>query len=141
MKTRQWRHLRRSAEAAIERLLLLIDDIDGDADTEESGDLEPSLGAPERHPHCAEREAWRARPYRDRDGAQAAWSAGGRDDSENEHDDREPDVDDELSGDEEEPSLGAFDRLIDQDHGWRQTQGSDWFCHTNADLEVEPSTS
>jgi hypothetical protein len=36
--------LRQRAEAAIERLIALLDAIDGDADLECNGDLEPSLG-------------------------------------------------------------------------------------------------
>lgn len=49
--------------------------------------------------------------------------------------DSEPDVDDEPAGDEEEPSLGSFDRLANQDHGWRQTAGPNWTSHLNGDQE------
>ncbi len=131
----QWRRLRKRAEAAIDFLLLLIDEIDGDADLEDGGDLEPSLAALERHPECIPGETWLDAPYRTCDGAQTSWTKGARDDREDEHDGAEPDVDDELSGDEEEPALGAFDRLINQDHAWRQSQGPNWFLHTNADIE------
>lgn len=47
--------MRRLIEDAIESLILLLDEIDGDdgieddCDDEEGGDKEPSLGAPERH--------------------------------------------------------------------------------------------
>ncbi|WP_439399118.1 hypothetical protein ACRQ5Q_17075 [Bradyrhizobium sp. PMVTL-01] len=114
-----------AAAVAIEQLISFVDELDGDADLEESGDLEdagdaePSLGA-------------------SNDVIQAGWARGPRDDREDEHDGREPDVDDELSGDEEEPSLGSFDRLMNQDHGWRQTQGRNWAAHQNTDLEAEP---
>lgn len=36
--------MRQRAEEAIERLITLLDDMDGDTDLECSGDLEPSLG-------------------------------------------------------------------------------------------------
>lgn len=131
----QYRRLRQRAEAAIDYLLLLLDRIDGDADLEECGDLEPSLAALERHPECIPGESWFDAPYATRDGAQISWSKGGRDDREAQHDGAEPDVDDELTGDEGEPSLGSFDRLTNQDHAWRQSQGPRWFLHANADIE------
>jgi hypothetical protein len=40
-------HLRATLEQAAERIIALLDAIDGDPDIEDSGDLEPSLGAPE----------------------------------------------------------------------------------------------
>lgn len=135
----------RKIRDAIEQLINLIDVIDGDADCEDNGDVEdagdaePSLGAPENHPSCIPRFAWNpAAPYRDHDGAQVCWANGARDDREGEHDGRESDVDDELSGDEEEPSLGSFDRFVNQEHGWRQTEGPNWSHHRNEDLEAEP---
>lgn len=36
--------IRQQAEEAIERLISLLDELDGDADLEPNGDLEPSLG-------------------------------------------------------------------------------------------------
>ena len=36
--------IRQQAEEAIERLIALLDEMDGDADLEPNGDLEPSLG-------------------------------------------------------------------------------------------------
>lgn len=158
--------LRRQAEAEIERLLAFLDELDADSDFELSGDdepelgsvagrrddqshwaagidAEPSLGATERHPDGELGESWiydDAR--RDRDGAQADWSAGVDDDREGQHDGREPDVDDELSGDENEPLLGSFDRLINQDHSWRQTRGSNrtWPVYRNCDAEIDAAT-
>ncbi|MCP1832858.1 hypothetical protein [Bradyrhizobium sp. USDA 4545] len=132
-----YRRLRKRVETTIDYLLLLLDRIDGDADLEDGGDLEPSLAALERHPECIPGESWSDAPYRDRDGAQVAWCKGTRDDREHDHDGAEPDVDDELSGDEQEPSLGSFDRLVDQVHGWRQTRGtaSSWTYHCNSDVE------
>ena len=41
------RALRKEAVAEIERLLTFLDDLDGDPEMEESGDLEPSLGWPD----------------------------------------------------------------------------------------------
>jgi hypothetical protein len=82
--------MRRLIEDAVESLLLLLDEIDGDADIEEDdspedvGDAEPSLGAPEVGYLCS----------------QTRWAQGRGDDLEDEHDGREPDVDDE-------PSLGS----------------------------------
>jgi hypothetical protein len=82
--------MRSLIEDAVESLLLLLDEIDGDADIEEddppedAGDAEPSLGAPG--------PAYFA--------SQTHWAQGRGDDLEDEHDGREPDVDDE-------PSLGS----------------------------------
>ncbi|QOG20484.1 hypothetical protein [Bradyrhizobium sp. SEMIA] len=114
-----------AAAIAIERLISFVDELDGDADLEESGDLEEAGDA----------EPWLGAAN---EGAQVCWARGPRDDREDEHDGCEPDVDDELSGDEDEPSLGSFDRLTNQDHGWRQTQGCNWVAHQNSDLEAEP---
>ena len=72
---------------AIESLILLLDEIDGDAGFEEDdppedcGDSEPSLGATAS---MNQERAWRA--------------TGGGDDAEHEHDGREPDADWELDG-------------------------------------------
>jgi hypothetical protein len=82
--------MRRLIEDTVESLLLLLDEIDGDADIEEddppedAGDAEASLGAP---------EVGYLR-------SQTRWAQGRGDDLEDEHDGREPDVDDE-------PSLGS----------------------------------
>ncbi|MDB5626936.1 MAG: hypothetical protein JWR73_2738, partial [Tardiphaga sp.] len=140
--------LRREAAAEIERLIDLLDEIDPDPDLEPAGDeLEPSLGAIEAHPAG---DSWRTRRgvVRDEVGAQLGWAdARAGDDREISEDvqegedgeDCEPNVDDELSGDEHEPALGAFDRLFNQDHGWRQTLGvkGRWPAHANNDFELE----
>ncbi|WP_271567220.1 hypothetical protein [Bradyrhizobium sp. CCBAU 11386] len=68
---------------------------------------EPSLRAIEEHPE-ANPATWWSEHQRSNEGTQVAWAESGADDLEDEHDGREPDVDDELSGDEEEPS-GSFD--------------------------------
>ena len=155
--------LRQAAEAEIERLLTFLDQLDGDADIEPAGDEiepelgsvagrcefdqstwsdgvdgEPSLASPEQLPSNYS-GYFHDRPYRDNEGTQVAWGISGTDDREGEHDGREPDVDDELSGDEDEPILGSFDRLIDQEHAWRQTKGSSgtWPVHDNCDAEVD----
>ena len=113
-------------------------------------DGEHSLGSDEKHPDGM-RGGWSCdgRPWRDTDGSQQFWGVrGNRDDREESedvteadlHDGREPDVDDELSGDEEEPMLGSFDRLLNQNHGWRQTAGDrTWWLHNNSDAECDPS--
>lgn len=41
---------RRTIEAEIERLIAMLDGIDGEPDLEDNGDLEPSLGWPEGGP-------------------------------------------------------------------------------------------
>lgn len=145
--------LRREAADEIERLIAFLDEIGPDVDLEPSGDeldldadSEPVLASPEHHPSgyrdgCG-RFAWN-RSRRDSDGTQVLWGNNGNfDDRElcsdiqedDSHDGREPDVCDE-------PSLGSFDRLIDQHHGWRQTAGSarTWLSHGNCDAELEHS--
>lgn len=87
----------------IEALIDLMDSFEDDCDLEHEGDLEPMLGAPERHPR-ASGEYWR----KDRvgDTTQARWAQGRGNEEE------EPDVDDEEGHDAEgdgadtEPSLG-----------------------------------
>lgn len=110
---------------------------------------EPSLGAPENHPRN-HGYIHSTKPFRDVTGSQIDWSAGNDDGREGDagFDDREGDElehggesereDHELSGDEDEPSLGSFDRLANQDHGWRQTQGDKtWWFHNNNDREAD----
>lgn len=91
--------VREKLEAAIERAIAILDAFDSDPDFEDGGDLEspeddlePSLGSigagDERQ-------------------SQASWWCGRNDEREDEHDGAEPNVDDELSGDEHEPSIGA----------------------------------
>lgn len=42
-------HLRTRIEEAVERLLAILDALDGDPDFEPDADAEPSLGAPDGH--------------------------------------------------------------------------------------------
>jgi hypothetical protein len=72
---------------AIESLILLLDEIDGDADVEDGHDLEeeaaePSLGASEWHPI--------PREFGGPSGDQRHWAEGGQDDREDDGDDLEP---------------------------------------------------
>lgn len=95
---------RKEREALIEVLIDTLDAEAGDADLEETGDVEPSLGSIEDHPN----------PYCDgydlhggRD--QSDWATGNLDDREgDEHDGREPDDDEggESEKEDNEPSLG-----------------------------------
>lgn len=67
-------------ERDLSRLLTVLDWLDGDADLEpgdgcEDDDAEPSLGAPERHPHPGGRG-------REFSCTQVCWSAGGNGDLE-----------------------------------------------------------
>ena len=158
--------LRSEAEAEIERLLIFLDELDADTDLEPSGDEgepdlgsvpgrrgfdqsmwsagnnavdggEPSLGASENHPNPNSYH-WNDKPYRDQQGTQLGWATGNGDDREGAScdDDREPNVDDELSGDENESQLGSFDRLLNQEHGWRQTSGGPaWPAHLKCNAE------
>ena len=66
----------------VERLLGVLDMIEGDPDLEENGDLEPSIGT------CYQGV-----------------------------------VDAELDTADDEPSLGSFDRMVDQTKSYRQTVG------------------
>jgi hypothetical protein len=130
------------AEAEIERLLTLLDA------TEHDADFEPSLASSEFYYATS----------------QVRWANGNRDDLEDEHDGREPDVDmepslcgihvgsgtdDDLEDDEgdREPLLGAFENILDQDRAWQTPAGptsyepeadpldaGEW----EADLEEEP---
>jgi len=94
--------LRAAAEAAIEQLLALLDDLDGDPD------LEPSLGSLENHPsdHRVPNfwgELVGHFTGTTREGSQLCWSeeADGGDDAEDEHDGCE-------DGGDDEPSLGSI---------------------------------
>lgn len=117
------RYLRRRAMDAVDHLIALLDaldaetedrepDVDGgeadDADAEEDdpgeddGTAEPSLGALERHPSTPSF----SHHFRSEDGRQLAWAAGSTFDAEEEHDGREPDVDDEEDDPGEEDHRG-----------------------------------
>jgi hypothetical protein len=105
--------LRARIEATVERMISALDAFDALTEdleeTDEDGpgeDDEPSLGSQERHPA---RSPWGFVGYdsRDNQGDQTFWANGNRggDDREgDEHDGREPDVDDE-------PSLGASEPI------------------------------
>jgi hypothetical protein len=58
---------------------------------------------------------------------QGRWAAAGRADLEDEHDGAEPD-------DDGEPSLGSFDRVVNQEHSWT-TKSAGWFVGN--DLEQD----
>jgi len=122
--------LRKEAQDEIDRLLAFLDAIDDpeleDDEKEDDPDREPSLGA--------------AGSYVPND--QSAWAAGNRDDREESLGDDEPslgwttegvigmpvhpafvDLEDEHDGSEpdlcDEPSLGSFDRVMNQEDAWR----------------------
>ncbi|HWM48539.1 MAG TPA: hypothetical protein VNR11_16660 [Xanthobacteraceae bacterium] len=86
------RRIRQEAEAEIERLLDLLDQIEGDPD------LEPSLASPEMPDFVMSSFLTYGDPA---EFSQERWAKGGADDREDEHDGREPDEADN------EPSLGA----------------------------------
>lgn len=139
------RRIRREAEEAIERLLVLVDALSGDPDLEDAdaddptrfegqncasnaanmnlghddaeeddpgednGDNEPSLGSV----GFASERAY-----------QPNWAAGGSHDRE--ADDGEngiADVDGLAEQTTGEPSLGSFDRMLNQEKSWRQHEG------------------
>lgn len=84
--TRQ--RLRRRLTDLIDRLIAMLDDIDGEPDLEDGGEAEPSLAAPELGPRDS----------------QSRWAAGNDDDAEEvcedegaEHDGREPEEDNDTS--------------------------------------------
>jgi len=127
--------LRPAIEDAIERLMELLDEMDGEPDIEPEPDFEdeglyePSLGALEHHPRPDEGSF---RTYAS--GDQSRWGLSDSAELEDEHDGREPDVENEpelgsvdrvdqrawtLGGDgDREPELGASED-IDQINSWR----------------------
>ena len=98
---------RRLAQAGIDALIDYLDATTPDAD------LEPSLGVPEHLMGYG--WAW---VRIDRACSQAHWAKGGRNDLEDEHDGREPDVDDEEGFDREddpaECGIADMDGLCEQ---------------------------
>lgn len=116
------RRLQREAADEIERLISLLDAIDGDIECEDDetkdddGIDEPSLAAVEEHP------GWYYGGKRPKCGDQTNWAAGNSDDCEgDEHDGREPDDEDDSHDgcepdEDNEPTLGSQDRLFSQQH-------------------------
>jgi len=131
--------VRSAAEQLVEHLISFLDEVEGDPDFEDNGDAEeepdeePILGSTD---HVNQERAWPARyygpemtaePENDNSDSepslgsvatsenitQGAWASGTSDDREDEHDGAEPDEDDE-------PALGSFDRLLNQEHAWMQ---------------------
>jgi len=120
-------------EDAIESLVLLLDEIDGDPDEEDhreddeqDGSAEPVLGSLEQHP-CRDCGSVRAWDYSD----QRKWGQSGTSDEEGEHDGREPDVDDE-------PSLGSYDRHEGQTFGAMETPPT-WKTRRMTKTTAQPS--
>jgi len=117
--------LRKRIAAAIEALIDVLDQIDGEHDddledsepleeddpAEDSGDAEPSLGSLGAHSEGFHQDAW---------------ACGAQNDCEDEHDGREPPEDNE-------PTLGAT-VAVNQDHAWASPGG--WLMSA---AEAEPS--
>jgi hypothetical protein len=129
------------AAREIERLLDLLDRLDGDPDLEDGHDAEPTE---DPEPSIGWTEML------DQAGRQRfGYPTGSGDDLEAEHDGREPDVDREDDGDAE-PSLGSYNvsigRVMVDDFDWLHRQGQDidpgmdqrsWSMGGTDDLEVE----
>jgi hypothetical protein len=116
-----------------------IDCEQDDADAEDDGSEEPSLGSLENHPNdygFADRSSI---------GTQAQWGSSATDDTEDEHDGRESLSADGTDGEaddsdyepdnDREPELGSFDRMTDQEQSWRCRES--WM--TASDLEANPA--
>lgn len=86
----------------------------------DDSDDEPSLGSLERAPSCYGTDG--PNPS----GSQISWASGSSSDLEDEHDGREPE-------DDSEPSLGSFDRMMDQT---KSMQVVGWTTH---DQEIDPA--
>lgn len=128
--------LRVQMAAAIERLIAVMDALDGDSDLEDTADDEPSLTWPEDQDGGGRRPVgWSFETDLEQEAddepslgslggtgpgstyfSQEDWWDGANDDTEDEHDGREPDVDDEPSEDPEY-ELGAT-TAMNQDHAW-----------------------
>lgn len=122
-----------------------VDVVDQPHDVADEGDYEPSLGSP--NPRCE----YQGGPYT----SQERWAEGPRDDSEDEHDGREPPEDDEpsmgwtASGagrfssgvDEEEDSLGSTNSI--NQTRWSAGKPGDYEAEHDGrepdeDFEIEP---
>lgn len=104
------RDSRVSMSVAIDGLIAMLDAMEDDPDMEDTGDNEPILGAPERHPRSSWTFGHETRAAR-RDHSQDDWAAGERYACDREdEDDREQVSEDEgaITGDDE-PSLGWQD--------------------------------
>jgi hypothetical protein len=141
------RQIRRAAADEIERLITLLDRIEPDPDlepdhdaddpAEDDGTAEPSLGAIERHANAYGSD-------RNTSGSQVAWGASDRSDCEEDPgEDGIADQDglaEQMNG---EPSLGSFDRMLDQTKSWRQRDiPGVWWPPVDGELDTadhEPS--
>ena len=122
--------LRTRMEKAVEQLLAALDALEAaDEDLEE---VDHGGGAVEDEPHDAgdDDEPSIAGHAIHETQSQVFWAAGNTDDREgDEHDGTGPDVDDE-------PSLGSFDRVVNQNHAWTRRLGpSTW--HAAVDAEAD----
>lgn len=98
--------LRRKVEAAVDRLLAILDDLDGDPDAE------PLLGSPELAAECR-CHVWTP------DGARMValmWGRGANDDREEENEQGDDLDRGEADPSDHEPSLGAAENHHDQRH-------------------------
>jgi hypothetical protein len=122
--------LRVQMAAAIERLIAVMDALDGDSDLEDTADDEPSLTWPEDQDGGGRRPVgWSFEPDLEQEAddepslgslggtglgstyfSQEDWWDGANDDTEDEHDGREP-------GGDSEDELGAT-TAMNQDHAW-----------------------
>lgn len=143
--------IRDDAEAAAIELIADLDVRDGDPDFEDDGSAEPELGATEDH---RQQFSWRRPPLGNDgepdmgvlenhpsgdpfggNGSQVNWALQSRrgsrsdDDREEEHDDREPDVD-------EEPSLGSLGGVNQEKWASGQRTGEDL---EESEGDAEPS--
>lgn len=127
-RRRPWHAYRREIETTIDRLITILNEIDGDSD------LEPSLGAIEAYPR-SELVLRPRRPggyiYGDRVGDQRRWAGGTTDDREQAGgDEREQDLDTDEGDDldkgeadesDQEPSLGSANADPDRPETLDQT--------------------
>lgn len=125
---------RAAISTSIERLIDMLDTMDGDPDLEpymadtrgamggsaddregEDADYEPSLGAAERHPNAW---SWSDQSHTH---SQEQWASGERTDLEDDGDDLEPDTDTEANGDELDLNGDEHDYSPIEDSGFGGT--------------------